>query len=209
MSLTERLDADLRARLKRGRPLPKMLAAGLGEVVAGPPKVVRVAPLKAAVARVISDEMMMRVDRLEEGTAAVRRSLETSSAMATEIEESALVIATRQARNRAMDLATILAAVSSTFRVTESEITGQGRTADVTHPRFAFCRLAKRHAKQSSTRLGYFLGGRDHTSILNAWKRAEVLMAENEDWRAKYDAAELLLNVNEPIDVVRPQASEL
>lgn len=152
--------------------------------------------IKSVIPPIISDDIMRRAEKLEAGAAEVGRRLQAASALATEIEEAAQLAATGAASRRVVELGVILAAVASAFGVAEVEICGPGRTRTVTRPRFAFCRLAQRHAGASSTRLGYFLGNRDHTSVLNAWTRAEKWMAEDEDWRSKYDAAELLVTMH-------------
>lgn len=164
---------------------------------------------KPTVPVIISEDIMRRVENLEAGTTTLQRSLDASSEAAGEIERAVGLLAGLAEKRRTVPLERILAAVAATFDVTGAEIVGPSRSQTVTRPRFAFCRLAKRHAGISSTKLGYFLGLRDHTSVLNAWRRSEKLMVENEDWRAKYDAAELLIAAPDNLEIVRPQACEL
>ena len=56
-----------------------------------------------------------------------------------------------------------------------TELTGHLRKNYATHPRFTFIWIARRKLGHSTTQIGRFLEGRDHTSICHATKRAEKL----------------------------------
>jgi hypothetical protein len=65
-------------------------------------------------------------------------------------------------------IGTIANLVSSASGVPLSEITGPRKTHDAMRARLAFCWICRNEIKASYPKIGRFLGGRDHTTIMNA-----------------------------------------
>lgn len=64
-------------------------------------------------------------------------------------------------------------AVAAKHQVTYDELIGQSRARSIYKPRAIFCYIAYNHLRKSTTQIGRFLSGRDHTSIIHARRRAE------------------------------------
>ncbi|WP_224825623.1 helix-turn-helix domain-containing protein [Cognatishimia sp. MH4019] len=65
----------------------------------------------------------------------------------------------------------ILRVISDYRGVSEGEIKGAGRQPHLVWPRFEFCALARTLTEASLPQIGMAIGGRDHTTIMNALKR--------------------------------------
>lgn len=65
--------------------------------------------------------------------------------------------------------------VARRHRVRASDLTGQSRGRWVAHPRFKFVWIARYKLGHSTSVIGRFLGGRDHTTIIHASRQAEAL----------------------------------
>ncbi len=85
-------------------------------------------------------------------------------------------------------LALIFAAVCEAFDVTKAEMMSDRRHYSVQPARRAFAWLAKQLTHCSLPQIGAFLGGRDHTTILSALRRAEFFRGKDPDFLAKTDA---------------------
>lgn len=74
------------------------------------------------------------------------------------------------------------------FDVTVAEIRGPARGGAVVRARFAVMWAARRVYGFSTPHLGRHLGGRDHTTVLNALIRVEQLRGADEEFRVQTDA---------------------
>jgi hypothetical protein len=62
----------------------------------------------------------------------------------------------------------VIRAVSRAFGIPMKHICGEGRKREIVRPRHIAAALAYRLTGKSLLKIGYYLGGRDHTSILHA-----------------------------------------
>lgn len=65
-----------------------------------------------------------------------------------------------------------------------SALTGRRRTVSVTWARFAYVWAAHIGLRASTREIGEVLGGRDHSTIVNAVERATTLRNDDQDFRA-------------------------
>lgn len=79
-------------------------------------------------------------------------------------------------------LSKILEEVSDIFGIEVLRLKGETRERVAAYARFAFCWVAHVRLGYSSVRVGLLLGGRDHTSVLYACKRAITLRVTNPDF---------------------------
>jgi len=86
----------------------------------------------------------------------------------------------------------ILQAVCRSFDVSMSDLLSVRRDKKVAYPRFAACLLMKELTTHSLPKMGQILGGRDHTTILHAIRRAQAL-----EWRDTEFAEKLNMARNE------------
>lgn len=77
----------------------------------------------------------------------------------------------------------ILERICYRFHVSMNDIRSSRKSQDVTHPRFAFYWVAREMTGQSLPAIGRFLGGRDHTTVLNGIRRCEQLMVRNPEFK--------------------------
>jgi chromosomal replication initiator protein len=83
----------------------------------------------------------------------------------------------------------ILTKTAELFDVTINQLRAPGRCkARVSQARFAAVYAARRLTRYSQTEIGEVLGGRDHTTILNAERQAAAL-AQADPWFAERLAA--------------------
>ena len=143
--------------------------------------------------RLISDGTMARAGRLAASTADLRRRLERSEDLAKELESVASKLVGTPVPRR-ITCERVMAAVCDAFGTAEHHVKGPSHCRVDVLPRFAFIGLASKHVRDTSlTKLGYYLGGRDHTSVMNARRRVVALYERDEAWRALYDKAEAAL----------------
>jgi hypothetical protein len=83
----------------------------------------------------------------------------------------------------------IISAVADQFEVTAARIKGPCRKSISTRPRFAVCALAKKSG-WSQSQIGKRLGGRDHTSIMHAQRRADEIRGKDYDFEVIMKALE-------------------
>ncbi len=80
----------------------------------------------------------------------------------------------------------ILHHVADVFGVTLADLTGPRRTPDLVQARFAAAYALRRHCQDMPLcAIGEALGGRDHSTIINALRRAEALAQRDADYDAK------------------------
>ena len=76
-------------------------------------------------------------------------------------------------------IAEIKAAACEQFDVSPEELISAARTARVTWPRQVAMYLARELTQESLPAIGRQFGGRDHTTVLHAWRRTEKRMSTN------------------------------
>jgi len=81
-------------------------------------------------------------------------------------------------------IAEIKAAACQKFGITAEELVSAGRTARLAWPRQVAMYLARELTQESLPAIGREFGGRDHTTVLHACKRAAERMSENISSRA-------------------------
>jgi len=79
----------------------------------------------------------------------------------------------------------IISATAYEFGVTDSEITGPSRKDVFTRPRFVVCAIAH-DSGFSFPQIGKRLGNRDHTTIINAARRAIEVSVRDTSFRESY-----------------------
>jgi chromosomal replication initiation ATPase DnaA len=77
----------------------------------------------------------------------------------------------------------IIGAVSDAFGVPEHEITGPCKEGRLMPARFAVVHLSREMTDKSLPVIGRELGGRDHTTILNAERRASEMADQSFEYR--------------------------
>ena len=82
----------------------------------------------------------------------------------------------------------IKAAACEQFGISTEELVSPGRTARLTWPRQVAMYLARELTQESLPAIGREFGGRDHTTVLHAWRRTEELMSANVSSRAAVEA---------------------
>jgi hypothetical protein len=78
----------------------------------------------------------------------------------------------------------ILRTVAARFGVTVADLLGGCRSHYIVRPRQLVAWLGRRVRGDSKSRIGRWLGGRDHTTIINAERRVNDLMRDNPWWAA-------------------------
>lgn len=81
----------------------------------------------------------------------------------------------------------IMTVVSEQMKVPRLDVLSDRRTDEIARARQVFCWVARHVTKFSYARIGLYLGGKDHTSILSAVRRVEELRAEDEHFRYRTD----------------------
>lgn len=84
-------------------------------------------------------------------------------------------------------IAAILESAALLFKVSRPEILGESRARQTVKARAAVAWVASKTAGYSSPRIGRELGGRDHSTILNLFKRADHWRAQDDDYRETID----------------------
>lgn len=84
-------------------------------------------------------------------------------------------------------VADIIDQVAYETGVSPWDLRGQRRFASLFRPRCAVCWLARRLTSTSLPQIGALLGGRDHSSILNACRRAAELREQDPAFRRLTD----------------------
>jgi chromosomal replication initiator protein len=81
---------------------------------------------------------------------------------------------------------TTLNRVAELFEVTRADLVGRSRTGRIVQARFAAAYALHHHyADMSLSAIGAALGGRNHSTIINAIRRAEALARIDPDYRTK------------------------
>lgn len=79
----------------------------------------------------------------------------------------------------------IISVVSEIFSVSENDIRSERRKHVLCCARFAVCFLSRELTTKSFPAIGTFIGGRDHTTVMHAVRRAEELLTSSPDFAEK------------------------
>ncbi len=105
-----------------------------------------------------------------------------------------------------LTISVVFSAAANAFDVTLEQVRGQSRRPIYAFPRFVGIYLTRKLLTYHSfPQIGRFLGGRDHTSVLNGFKRIQRKLAVDHEFAAKIAAIEADLLSN--YDYVRPAAA--
>lgn len=95
-------------------------------------------------------------------------------------------------RLRTYTMNSLAKAVCTVFSVSKDEFFSHNRPVWLTTPRHVFYYLAYRHCHQSTTQIGKFMNGRDHTTIIHGKKRCAAMKAKNDKFALKLEETHLL-----------------
>lgn len=172
-SLAERLDADLRGQLRRGRPLPVVMALSIGEPV-------------------LDEETAMTAKALSITPAEIVDCL--AKAGATYIECKAQSEAPMLRPHATMR--ELLEIVSMASGISLGDLVSPRRSRDLARPRQVVMWLAKKHTRYSLPTIGRAIGNRDHTTVMHAVRRiASLLEAGDRDLAQLVQASEAGIDV--------------
>ena len=129
------------------------------------------------VLQVIADRVTESVRALEAALIRVvayasLRGTAITPAVAEEVLDQLHVRATRPGAAQAPTVERIQQVVAETFGLTTDELVSANRTARVTWPRQVAMYLAREHTQETLPAIGRRFGGRDHSTVLHACKRA-------------------------------------
>ena len=77
----------------------------------------------------------------------------------------------------------IMKAVSAYFRVSEADIMSQRRNREIATARQVAMYVTREKTHLSTTRIGDYFGGRDHTTVMHACDKIEELLSSDDDIR--------------------------
>lgn len=92
--------------------------------------------------------------------------------------------------SRVITCENILNLVISTFGVDMKSINSKSRKKEIVQARQAAMHLCHQYTTQSVVRIGTIVGGRDHATVLSAFKKVEDMLETDPAFKAKYDAVE-------------------
>ncbi len=76
----------------------------------------------------------------------------------------------------------VLTAVCNASGFTEAELRGRSRAHDIARSRQVACFLMRGQSRYSVIKIGHFLGGRDHTTILHAIKTVREKLDQGDEF---------------------------
>jgi chromosomal replication initiator protein len=85
-------------------------------------------------------------------------------------------------------IADIQAAACDHFGLSSEELLSNARTARITWPRHVAMYLAREMTSESLPAIGRHFGGRDHTTVLHAWRRTEERISKDSSSRHAVDS---------------------
>ena len=83
--------------------------------------------------------------------------------------------------NRNFNIATIMAAVTDHFEIKISDLKSKKRSRNISIPRQIAMYLCRTHTKLSLPEIGRQFGGKDHTTVIFAYKKTSKLINKNND----------------------------
>lgn len=87
----------------------------------------------------------------------------------------------------------IIQIVQNIFGIDNKTFNSKTRKREVVFARQAAMHLCKKHTSQSVSRIGMYVGGRDHATVLHALKSVDDLLSTDSNFKEKYQEAEALL----------------
>jgi chromosomal replication initiator protein len=119
--------------------------------------------------------------------------------LAREVLDGLYPASERFERRRPKSVGEIQAAVGAHFGLSPEELLSTARTARIAWPRQVAMYLARELTSESLPAIGRHFGGRDHTTVLHAWRRTSARILTDEESR---EAVEELCS---QLDCERPQ----
>ena len=117
----------------------------------------------------------------------------TGRPLSTELAEEVLAGLYPQSTPRSCSVAEIQAAACEHFELTPGELLSSSRTARIAWPRQVAMYLARELTEDSLPAIGRHFGGRDHTTVLHAWRRTTERLAADASSRKTVDNIRRLL----------------
>jgi chromosomal replication initiator protein len=87
----------------------------------------------------------------------------------------------------------VIETVCSYFRITREQMAGPSRARDITYPRHVAIYLLRQFGSHPLTDIGQLLGGRDHSTVISAFKRIQREVTSIPDTRSDVQHLERLL----------------
>lgn len=109
--------------------------------------------------------------------------------MITKIEVS---IKEEELNLRVYSMHSLAKAICNTFCITKEEFFNKNRSAYLTKPRHAFYYLAHKYCDQSTPKIGRFMNGRDHTTIIYGKRKCALMKTKNDAFALKLQKAHML-----------------
>jgi chromosomal replication initiator protein len=103
--------------------------------------------------------------------------------LAREVLDGLYPASERFERRRPKSVGEIQAAVGKHFGLSPEELLSTARTARIAWPRQVAMYLARELTGESLPAIGRLFGGRDHTTVLHAWRRTSARILADEDSR--------------------------
>jgi chromosomal replication initiator protein len=107
--------------------------------------------------------------------------------LAREVLDTLYPRSTTAASGQPTSVAEIQAAVGAHFGLSTGELLSSARTARVSWPRQVAMYLARELTGESLPAIGRQFGGRDHTTVLHAWRRTAARIADDRDAQQAVD----------------------
>jgi chromosomal replication initiator protein len=109
---------------------------------------------------------------------------ELTAELAHEVLNNLYPRSARTGRRDARSVADIQAAVGEHFGLSKQELLSSARTPRIAWPRQVAMYLARELTSESLPSIGRHFGGRDHTTVLHAWRRTTARMIDDDDARS-------------------------
>jgi chromosomal replication initiator protein len=107
--------------------------------------------------------------------------------LAREVLDTLYPRSTTAASGQPTSVAEIQAAVGAHFGLSAGELLSSARTARISWPRQVAMYLARELTGESLPAIGRQFGGRDHTTVLHAWRRTAARIADDRDAQQAVD----------------------
>jgi chromosomal replication initiator protein len=111
----------------------------------------------------------------------------TGRALSNELAEEVLAGLYPQTDRRACSVTDIQELACRHFGLTSEELLSSSRTARIAWPRQVAMYLARELTEESLPGIGRHFGGRDHTTVLHAWRRTAAKLASDSSSRQAVD----------------------
>jgi chromosomal replication initiation ATPase DnaA len=99
------------------------------------------------------------------------------------------------------NLSLISSAVCQSFGIDTQSFLSPLRKRDLVFARHAFCYLARTRTNHSLLDIGFFLGNRDHSTVINSIRQCSDLLEFHNEFRRKYQKSEFAFEkFSEPVE---------